>query len=390
MLNRSNVFTQLQSLVTNTRPSGSTVNIITEAWQRFIATQATLHPLIASRQWHFPVPLWFASPDTAHTVSPDVAGAYGIVGVDGSQIYPDRFYSNLDFFVINTGGIAISYQHPTSAVTLFSQPYVYTLRDALRRYGHEVAESKDLIDLIREEYEFKDGLQAAEAFQQANPGLPFLCLFDGSFIFWHLESKQAEVRDLFLSTYMRYLRRFQELRIPLASYISAPRNRELCNALRFVLCERFASTQNFCFIDQACACKVLQDITDVDLITQFVRPGQRTGIFISKSSIADHYFDELKPCFFFLNVGEEIARVELPWWMAKDLAQVDFVARIALDQAHKGIGYPVVLAEAHEQAVIKHHDKNFFYEMLTMLHNTQRENSTLLAAKNMRKRRMLV
>lgn len=389
MLNRSNIFTQLQSLVTSSQPTKSAIGIIADAWQVFIATQTTLRPLIAGRQWHFPVPLWFESPDAAHPVSLNTE-PYGIIGVDGSQIYPDRFYSNLDFFVINTGGIAITYQHPASTASFFSQPYVYTLRDALKRYGHEVAESKDLIDLIREEYEFKDGLQAAEEFLHANTNLPFLCLFDGSFIFWHLESKQTEVRDLFLSTYMRYLRRFQELRIPIASYISAPRNRELCNALRFVLCERFASTQHFCLIDQVCSCKVLQDIIDVDLITQFIKPGQRTGIFMSKSSIADHYFDELKPCFFFLNVGEEIARIELPWWMAKDPKQVTFVASIALDQAHKGIGYPVVLAEAHEQAVIKHQDKNFFYELLSTLHNNVGSNSPMLAAKNMRKRRMLV
>lgn len=389
MLDRSNVFTQLQSLVTNRTPSVYNSSIIIEAWDKFIATQATLHQLISSRQWLFPVPLWFESPNITHTI-PSNASPYGIIGIDGSQIYPDRFYSNFDFFVINTGGIAITYKHPTSTATFFSQPYVYTLQNALKRYGHEVAESKDLIDLIREEFEFKDGLQAAKNFQKTNPTTPFLCLFDGSFIFWHLASKQTEVRELFLSTYMRYLRQFQEQQIPLASYISAPRNRELCNALRFVLCERFSSTQNFCLLDQPCTCKILQDINDVDLINRFIQPGERTGIFISKSSIADHYFDDLKPCFFFLNVGEEIARVELPWWMAKNSALVDFVANTTLDQASKGMGYPVVLAEAHEQAVIKHHDKNFFYELLTKLSSSQESSSTSLAVKNIRKRRMLV
>lgn len=389
MLDRSNVFTQLQSLVTNRAPTVSNTSIITEAWNKFITTQASLHTLISTREWLFPVPLWFESPDIAHTVTCNTK-PYGIIGIDGSQIYPDRFYSNLDFFVINTGGIAINYQQPESTATFFSQPYVYTLQDAIKRYGHEVAESKDLIDLIREEFEFKDGLQAGQNFHKTNPTIPFLCLFDGSFIFWHLASKQTEVRELFLSTYMRYLRQFQELQTPLASYISAPRNRELCNALRFILCERFSATQSFCFIDQACTCKVLQDINDVDLINRFIEPGQRTGIFISKSSIADQYFDELKPCFFFINVGEEIARVELPWWMAKNSLLVDFVASTTLDQSSKGMGYPVVLAEAHEQAVIKHHDKLFFYELLTKLYDTSEQSNTLVATKNMRKRRMLV
>lgn len=388
MLNRSGIFNQLQSLVVSTKPRESTIDLVLAAWQDFVRRGDELRELVAKKSWPFPVPLWYESPQTTHQVGV-VEGDYGVIGVDGSQIYPDRFYSNLDCFVINTGGLSVAYRQTVSQVEFFSQPYVYTLRDAFKRYGHDVGESKDLIDLIREEFEFKDGLAAANVFQKTHPELPMLCLFDGSFVFWHLEGKQAEVRELFLSTYMLYLRRFQEQRVPLASYISLPRNRELCNVLRLVMCERFEAAATFCIADQPCACKVLQEITDVDLVAQFLKPGRRTGIFMSRSSIADCYFDELRPCFFFLNVGEEIGRVELPWWMAKNSEQIDFVARIVLDQANKGLGYPMVLAEAHERAVVKHHDKQFFYEMLERLHSQQVAGRTL-AMKNLRKRRMPV
>ncbi len=388
MLDRANIFNQLQTLIVQSGPRQPAIDQAWTAWLAAVERGAALRELLASRQWPFPVPSWYEALDTTYTVQP-FAKDYGIVGVDGSQIYPDRFYSNVDCFVINTGGISVAYQKPQSTVTFFSQPYVYTLRDVVKRYGCDASGSKDLIDLIREEYEFKDGLAASNTFRELHSELPFLCLFDGSFVFWHLEGKPPEIKELFLSTYMLYLRKFQEQRIPVASYISLPRNRELCNALRVVMCERYSSHQIFCFADQACACKILQEITDVDLVAQFVKPGQRTGIFMSRSSIADYYFDELRPCFFFLNVGDEIGRVELPWWMAKDPQQVDFVAQVVIDQAAKGIGYPMVLAEAHERAVIKHHDKLFFYELLEKLYSQQHA-GRLLALKNIRKRRMPV
>jgi hypothetical protein len=386
MLNRSDLFSQLQTLMVHAGQSKPAIEGAWQAWQELIEQSDDLRPRMSSKQWPFPVPQWFEKPNVAHQVQPFKAD-YGVVGVDGSQIYPDRFYSNLDCFVINTGGLAMAYQQPKSEVMFFSQPYVYTLRDAIKRYGYDMSGSKDLIDLIREEFEFKDGLDAALKFRASHRQLPFLCLFDGSFVFWHLEGKPTEVRELFLSTYMLYLRRFQEQKISVASYISLPRNRELCNAVRIVMCERFLAQQVFCFADQVCACKILNEITDVDLVSRFLQPGMRTGIFMSKSSIADYYFDELRPCFFFLHVGEEIGRVELPWWMAKDEDQVDFVAQVVMDQANKGLGYPVVLAEAHEQAVVKHHDKMFFYEILEKLCSQQQIGKTI-ALKNIRKRSM--
>jgi hypothetical protein len=46
---------------------------------------------------------------------------------------------------------------------------------------------------------------------------------------------------------------------------------------------------------------------------------------------------------------------------------VDMIAAIILNQCTKGFGYPVVLAEAHEQAVVKGPDRDFFYHLLTKM-----------------------
>ncbi len=43
---------------------------------------------------------------------------------------------------------------------------------------------------------------------------------------------------------------------------------------------------------------------------------------------------------------------------------VNNIASMIIDQCAKGRGYPVALAEAHEQAVVKGPDREFFYQLL--------------------------
>ncbi len=388
MLDRSSVFSQLQNIVATQTVVSTVAEELQRVWQEFLAQAGAMREKIASQQWQLPVSLWNQQPDFIKVVEP-WSGEYGIVAVDGSQVYPDRYFSNQDYCLINTGGISVSYRESRSTVSLFSQPSVYSLRDILARYSCGSAASEDLVDLIREEFEFKEAFARAQDFlKKGGSERPFLALLDGSFIFWHLEGKPLEVRDLFLSTYMLYLKRFHEARIPVAGYISLPRNRELCNVLRILVCENYRDSGHFCALDAPCACKFLQPVTDVDVISLFLRPGSRTGIFTSKSSIVDHYFTPLKPCFFFLHVGDEIGRVELPLWMAESEEAVDFVACVVMDQAKKGFGYPLVLAESHEQAVVKHADKLFFYDVLQKL--SPLHSQGFLAQKSMRKRSMPV
>ena len=65
-----------------------------------------------------------------------------------------------------------------------------------------------------------------------------------------------------------------------------------------------------------------------------------------------------------MNVGKEIIRIETFDWIAKDDKNLDFICKVAIDQAEKGLGYPVVLAESHEQAVVKGPDREFFYHLI--------------------------
>ncbi|QQR63402.1 DNA double-strand break repair nuclease NurA [bacterium] len=89
--------------------------------------------------------------------------------------------------------------------------------------------------------------------------------------------------------------------------------------------------------------------------------GARTVVFQVPINGTQDYPSVLVPCFFYLNSGHEVVRVEIPFWIASDQSLVSKVVSIIWDQVEKGRGYPLVLAEAHEQAVVKTEDRAYFY-----------------------------
>lgn len=50
--------------------------------------------------------------------------------------------------------------------------------------------------------------------------------------------------------------------------------------------------------------------------------------------------------------------------MSRDPALLDLVHAVSLDQARKGNGYPVALAEAHQRAVVRGAERGLFYRMV--------------------------
>jgi hypothetical protein len=64
----------------------------------------------------------------------------------------------------------------------------------------------------------------------------------------------------------------------------------------------------------------------------------------------------------YVHAGAEIARVEFPAWV--DPPGLERLAACVADQIRKGMGYPVALAEAHEQAVVKASDRRAFLDLV--------------------------
>ena len=80
-------------------------------------------------------------------------------------------------------------------------------------------------------------------------------------------------------------------------------------------------------------------------------------------------------------------RIEFPQYSALDLVMFQQGLQVIIDQVAKGNGYPLCLAEAHMQAVVKGSDREFFYQALGKYSNEQNR-SLKMSQKNIKKRKM--
>lgn len=318
-----------------------------QIWQQ-LAHDVTLASRMGTIKASFSIPTWEGVLGKKEVVTKSLA-SYQILSVDGSQIYPDR-HQGPSCFLINIGSIVLRYGI-RSQVALHSQPYIFS------SYGeHHEMVSTDMVNCRRQELEFTEGfLQGMRCKQEHNEGEPFLLLCDGSLIFWLLESKDTALQDHFLEKYISTLENLYQEKIPIAGYISLPQSRELVNILRLGAVD---------FNAKKAEEQVFDRIFDSTVASFFLEPFERTILFQNNASISEHYPPHLRPHFFYINVGTEIGRVEIPQWVAADESLVSTVATIIADQCQKGFGYPIAIAEAHEAAVVKGPDRDFFYHLL--------------------------
>jgi hypothetical protein len=66
-------------------------------------------------------------------------------------------------------------------------------------------------------------------------------------------------------------------------------------------------------------------------------------------------------------VGSELARIEFPAWVVSDFQDLSLLHQLlglVMAQVQKGYGYPIALAEAHNQAVVRGSDRRRFFALL--------------------------
>lgn len=345
------------------------------SWQRIVSDPLFAYKLKEITP-EFLIPEWNEKLDTIYRVNPQ-KNPYTVLASDGSQVYPDR-HQGTSCFLVNIGTVELHYGSTThKPVRLHSTPYIYPEEsDALS--DQEFAISADLVNCRREELEFKDALRESKRIKsQLPPGHPFAFLFDGSLIFWHLESKDQAMKDYFLNAYVALLHQFYQEQIVCAGYISLPKNKELVNLIRVELCN---------FVLEGCTqLSAVDHIIDTTVCQFFLEPYSRSTLFKSSAKISKYYPPHLMPYFFYLHVGHEIARIEIPAWIAQKEQLIEMLCSIILDQTIKGNGYPVALAESHEQAVIKGPDRDFFYHLITKF-GIEQQQRMKLSQKSLKKR----
>ena len=135
--------------------------------------------------------------------------------------------------------------------------------------------------------------------------------------------------------------------------------------LRVALCPYDpANCDRYCATNEKRDCDMVAGIQDRELFSSILSQRERSAVFISQSSIVRKHYGVHQVYFFYLRVDDEVARVELPRWVATDESLLNLVHALVLDQCQRGQGYPVALSEAHEKAVVTGADRENFWQLV--------------------------
>lgn len=280
-----------------------------------------------------------------------------VVATDGSQIYPDR-HVEPTCYLLNVSRIAFHYGTDEAPLMVAEPDLRYRARDLeeLRAEDGEGALfdlSAEVVSALRDEQELRWLLDTAR--EERRPGRPVVALADGTLIRWMLRGmKHRTLEETLIRRYTALLDGFQAEGIPVASYVSMPGNTELVSLLRFARGE--AEDQD----DEAS----IRGVLDRMLFEATLAEGERSALFVSGSHIQQAYGPDQRICYFYVRLPEEVGRVELPAWVAAQPGWLNLLHSAVLDECEKGGGYPMVLTEAHERAVIRAPEKALFYRIL--------------------------
>jgi hypothetical protein len=302
-----------------------------------------------------------------YPVSP-VPADFTVIASDGSHIDVDRHRSTR-CYLINIGSVTLHYGTSPGAV-LNSLPRLYASDEDLviaapGQRGREQPIEGTLLGIKRGVDECRHLVELAAALPADRPTL---ALLDGSLILWNLEAYAEfvaeELLDKGLLMCFAELRKLsQQRKLALASYISYPRSTDVANTLRVAVCPMEAVDSDRCPECETRECDSLAGVRDRELFASLLESGERSALFVSSSKIQQRYGVH-QVYFFYLNVDDEIARVEIPKWVADDSDLLNLVHTLVLDQCQRGHGYPVALSEAHEKAVVTGADVENFWRLV--------------------------
>ncbi len=305
-----------------------------------------------------------------HHPPPSSPPEFSVLATDGSNIDVDRHQSTR-CYLINIGSVILSYgAHPgaildnSPALYFGDEDLVIAPPDAA---GHGQPIEGVLLGIRRSVDECR---QLTSLANNLPPGGSNLALLDGSLILWGLAGQtypEFVTEALLKEGFLKRLDALRELNndkpLALASYISFPRSTDVVNVLRLAICpHEVADCEHLCPKERGC--DAISIIPDRELFARILEPGERSAVFFSQSSVVKNHYGQHWVYFFYLRVDDEIARIEIPQWVATDRALLDLAHALVLDQCRRGHGYPVALSEAHEKAVVTAGDREQFWQLV--------------------------
>ena len=274
--------------------------------------------------------------------------SFCVVGADSSSIPPSR-HSSLRYYVVNVGYALLTYgSHPDALLEASSRLY-------FRDKDLYVFPEKRHVPIEGVLLSARMEVDALRIVEQAIGALaePTLVLCDGPLTLWTLQNESKQVQESILRDFLAAMTLLRKAGRPLGGYISYTNARDVANSLRVWLCHGQPNECSHCQSSDRDLCLALAKIRDRDLFA-FLHKGERSGPFSSSSQVLERY-GEHRMDFFYLNVGGEVVRVEIPRWVSSDADLLGFAHAAICDQCRRSPTfppYPPALQEAHEQAVI--------------------------------------
>ena len=310
----------------------------------------------------------------SHAHPGDMPSDFSIIATDGSQIDVDR-HQSARCYLINIGRIRLDYGKDSGAELQSLPQLCADAKDLVISSGtkEQVVEGA-LLNIKRSVDECR---HLADMAAELPKDRAALAVIDGSLILWGLSSKEypdfvvEELLDKgFIKCLDDMLALAQERPLALSSFISFPRSTDVVNVLRLAICpHETADCDKFCGeinIGKR-ACDAVSGVQDRDLFDNLLGAGERSALFTSQSKIVRESYGRHRVNFFYVKLEDEIARVEIPEWVAQDADKLGLTHALLLDQCRRGQGYPAALSEAHEQAVVTGADRRNFQQLVEIL-----------------------
>jgi hypothetical protein len=317
-----------------------------------------------------------------------------ITAADGSQVYPS-IHAAAVYYLTNIG--VFVYHHGTEILPeQITEPRLYYTDDDVRDSAGQVVTNTavnarrnvaELQVLVRETWHRRDSL------------CPLLAISDGPLLFWVgkdvPDGRELEAAYMGTLVWMHDLhatmQREHGLCASLIGYVDRPTSAFLVSLLYLM-----SLYEDDVHGTVLATNGELEGLTDRQLMFKLLRdqPGARSALMVQQSPQNKKYHDKnesLEIAFLYLNVGPlydfQLARIEMPMWVARDPAAVDRVHALVYNQCQMMWRYPYALTRADELAVIRAHEKSQLEELIEIelrKHDQEVEHSEKLESKVVR------
>lgn len=265
-----------------------------------------------------------------------------LLACDGSQISPSR-HDEISFALINTAVVEYivhSGQTPRILTRTKLLPFDGLPNENLLGVQRDTAEKRFLAEIACE----------------GSQNIPTFALCDGPLELF-TDTPDMKGQEKLKAEYLEALSQFSQARIPAAGYIDRPRSDLVLRMLTLLRSGSDAEADK-------------TEVNDSMIFSRLLAPGERSAIFGMNSRLNRELAEELRLCFFYMNIGRPghpyICRVELPAWAVSDEVIPDLLHSTLAEQCSilGGHPYPFILHRAHESAVITYAEKEEVKGML--------------------------